>query len=199
MSDELMTKLNNSNEIPEIVFLLSLVQKKYGRRIATTTDFESLSVVIEHETGEILSSSTLKRLWGYVSSHPTPRKETLDILCRYIGYRDFKTFCEDLLTNDTFSSNFLTVEAVYCSDLKPDAEVLIGWNPNRLVKLKYLGDSIFEVVSSQNSKLLEGDRFERPYFISGHPLFLPRILRSGEYTPAYIAGNDGGLTILKVL
>ena len=39
--------------MPEIECLLSEVEKKYGRRIATTTDFESLSVVIEHQIGNL--------------------------------------------------------------------------------------------------------------------------------------------------
>lgn len=42
--------------MPELAYLLEEVEKKYGRRIATTTDFESLSVVIEHQIGELLSS-----------------------------------------------------------------------------------------------------------------------------------------------
>ena len=46
--------------MPELAYLLTEVEKKYGRRIATTTDFESLSVVIEHQIGELISSSTLK-------------------------------------------------------------------------------------------------------------------------------------------
>ena len=64
--------MSNCN-IPELTYLLSEVERKYNRRIATTNDFESLSVVIEHYTGELLSASTLKRLWGYVSLNPTPR------------------------------------------------------------------------------------------------------------------------------
>ena len=71
--------------MPELAYLLEEVEKKYGRRIATTTDFEALSVVIEHQVGEMLSSSTLKRLWGYVSLSPTPRVATLDILSRFVG------------------------------------------------------------------------------------------------------------------
>ncbi len=43
--------------IPELTYLLSEVERKHNRRIATTTDFESLSVVIEHHTGELLSAS----------------------------------------------------------------------------------------------------------------------------------------------
>ena len=82
-----------SKNIPELTFLLAEVEKKYNRRIATTTDFESLSVVIEHTTGELLSSSTLKRLWGYVSLNPTPRISTLDILSRFTGHGVDNRFC----------------------------------------------------------------------------------------------------------
>ena len=67
-------------EIPELSFLLKEVEKVYGRRVATTTDFESLSVVIEHEIGELLSASTLKRLWGYVGDRRTPRGDTVKVL-----------------------------------------------------------------------------------------------------------------------
>ena len=71
-------------DMPELAYLLEEVEKKYGRRIATTTDFEALSVVIEHQAGEMLYSSTLKRLRGYVSLSPTPRVATLDILSRFV-------------------------------------------------------------------------------------------------------------------
>ena len=49
----------STNIIPELNWLLELVKKEYGRDIYTTTDFESLSVIIEKKTGELLSSSTL--------------------------------------------------------------------------------------------------------------------------------------------
>jgi len=190
--------MDQKKPIPELNYLLSQVEKRYGRRVATSTDFEALSVFIEHETGELLSASTLKRLWGYVSSHPTPRKDTLDILCRFIGYRDFRSFCESLKTTAAFASNFIAEQTVFCSDLAVGSVVTIGWNPNRIVVLKCLGNSTFEVTGSENSKLLPGDRFEVSHLMKGYPLFIPRILRDGTYTPAYIAGNDGGLTLLRV-
>ena len=184
--------------IPELNYLLTQVEKHYGRRVATSTDFEALSVFIEHETGELLSASTLKRMWGYVTSHPSPRKDTLDILCRFIGHRDFRVFCDSLKTTEAFASNFLTDKAVYSADLQPGVLIQIGWNPNRLVTLKHLGGGAFEVTASENSKLLPGDRFEVSHLMKGYPLFIPRILRAGEYTPAYVAGNNGGLTLLRV-
>ena len=184
--------------MPELAYLLTEVEKKYGRRIATTTDFESLSVVIEHQIGELISSSTLKRLWGYVSLNPTPRVATLDVLSRFIGHRDFKAFCNYLKDSRVYASNFFTSKCQTVAELKPDSIVQIGWAPNRLVKMLYLGNYQFEVISSENSQLMAGDRFELSEIIVGYPLFISRILRNGTYTPSYVAGQIDGINLLKV-
>lgn len=185
-------------DMPELAYLLEEVEKKYGRRIATTTDFESLSVVIEHQIGELLSSSTLKRLWGYVSLNPTPRVATLDILSRFVGQKNFKAFCESLKDSKAFVSTFFTARYQTVAELTPGVSVTIGWAPNRLVRLTYQGAFQFEVVSSDNSQLLPGDRFELSEIIVGYPLYISRILRDGEYTPSYVAGQQGGINLLKV-
>lgn len=184
--------------MPELAYLLEEVEKKYGRRIATTTDFESLSVVIEHQIGELLSSSTLKRLWGYVSLNPTPRVATLDILSRFVGHKNFKAFCASLKDSKAFVSTFFTAKYQTVAELASGVSVTIGWAPNRLVRLTYIGDFQFEVVSSENSHLLAGDRFELSEIIVGYPLYISRILRDGEYTPSYVAGQQGGINLLKV-
>lgn len=184
--------------MPELAYLLTEVEKKYGRRIATTTDFESLSVVIEHQIGELISSSTLKRLWGYVSLNPTPRVATLDVLSRFVGHRDFKAFCNHLKESQVYASNFFTSRCQTVAELKPDTTVHIGWAPNRLVKMRYLGNYQFEVMSSENSQLMTGDRFELSEIIVGYPLYIPRILRNGAYTPSYVAGQIDGINLLKV-
>lgn len=36
-------------KIPELNYLLKKVEQRYGRRISTSTDFEALSVVIDHK------------------------------------------------------------------------------------------------------------------------------------------------------
>ncbi|MBR5273624.1 MAG: hypothetical protein IKU33_00095 [Bacteroidales bacterium] len=184
--------------MPELAYLLTEVEKKYGRRIATTTDFESLSVVIEHQIGELISSSTLKRLWGYVSLNPTPRVATLDVLSRFVGHRDFKAFCNHLKESQVYASNFFTSRCQTVAELKPDTTVHIGWAPNRLVKMRYLGNYQFEVMSSENSQLMTGDRFELSEIIVGYPLYISRILRNGAYTPSYVAGQIDGINLLKV-
>ena len=160
-----------NKQIPELAYLLTSVERKYGRRIATTTDFESLSVVIEHDTGALLSASTLKRLWGYVSLKPIPRLSTLDVLCRYIGKRDFKAFCNSLKDESFYDSGFFSAEYVDVRDLKTGAAVTIGWPPNR---------------------------FQRSHLILGYPLYISSILRDGKQTPSFVAARSDGLNLLKV-
>lgn len=188
----------SNKHIPELNYLLSEVEKKYGRRVATSTDFESLSVVIEHQTGELISSSTLKRLWGYVRLNPTPRISTLDILSRFVGHRDFRYFCQSLIESKVYSSTFFSSRCMVTSDLSVGQTIVIGWAPDRIIKVRYCGNHLLEVQESLNSQLKAGDMFELTEIILGYPLFISRILRDGKYTPSYIAGQNGGINMLNI-
>lgn len=138
--------------VPELNYLLAEVEKRYGRRLSTSADFEALSVVVEHESGELISASTLKRLWGYVTLKPTPRISTLNVLSRYIGKRDFNAFQQSIMSDGHYVSNFFSVKKVCTSDLKKGAEVLIGWAPNRLVTLRYLGTTGTDTTQSSSPR-----------------------------------------------
>ena len=191
--------MTQRKEIPELQYLLELVEKQYGRKLSTTTDFESLSVIIEKATGDLLSSSTLKRLYGYVSLNTVPRKTTLDILSRFIGNRDYETFRISLSNDPQFSSRFFSAKTVTTSELKAGDRLRIGWPANRIVTLNYLGDDLFEVETSVNASLVKGDRFRQVSFMKGYPLYLSRILRDGDYTPAYVAGMNIGLNLIEIV
>ena len=182
--------------IPELKALLDAVEQKYGAPVKTTVNFERLSATIENALGEPLSSTTLKRLWGYVPSLTTPRLSTLDVLARYAGHKDFHSFCRSLHAED--SSLFLNGAGILISaELSAGEKVRIGWAPNRLVTLKYLGGDRFEVLSQANSKLREGDIFEVSCFLKECPLYIPAIIRGGETTLPYVAGQVHGLTTLE--
>jgi hypothetical protein len=186
--------------IPELGELLQQVEGKFAHRLSTTTDYELLTFVIERETGEMISASTLKRLWGYVSYSSTPRIATMDTLCRYIGYKDFKAFCKALKESGAIVSTFFTSKTIEASSLKEGSRVLIGWSPNRLVELRFLGGTSFEVVSAQNAKLQVRDRFDASEFIMGAPLFIACLhRRDGSVTPPYVAAKADGLSVLEVL
>lgn len=64
-----------------------------GRTIDSLTDFDYLSIKIAEKTGDSISVSTLKRLFGYVKGAGTPRPSTLSSLARYAGYSGWSEFC----------------------------------------------------------------------------------------------------------
>lgn len=184
---------------PEIEELKSLVEQQYGRILSTTTDFEEFSLHLAKKQGNSVSASTLKRLYGYVHSDHKTRIVTLDVLARYIGHRNYTAFVSWLKTSTRYNSSFFKANQLVSSDLEKDTEVAIGWSPNRLLHLRYLGDSGYEILSSENSKLQEGDRFVTGCFIKGQPLFLPYIERDGQHTASFVAGRNGGLTIIDII
>lgn len=185
-------------EIPELYTLLREVENKYGRPLEHTNDFRVLSALIEYECKEVVSVSTLKRLWGYVSQQTTPRSATLDVLSRFVGFKNFQDFRFSMLGASSDSSEYVNVSCVTAHDVPAGGGLTVGWAPNRLLHLKKIGEHEWEVVSSQNSKLLAGDRFEAACFFRGLPLFLPAVQRGGEVLPSYIAGKKDGLNVLTV-
>ena len=186
-----------NKEIPELQMLLRAVEEKYGRPLRSTNDFNALSAIISYECREVLSASTLKRLWGYVSLRTTPRGSTLDILARFVGYRDFADFRMTLYGKEDNTSGYLETTCVLASDIPEAGELTLGWAPNRLVRLRKVGPERFEVLSSLHAKLQQGDRFDCSCFFLGLPLVLPSVERAGQTLPSYIAGKAGGLNLVR--
>ena len=184
---------------PEIEELKTLVEQKYGKLLATTTDFEEFSYHLEKVTGRCISASTFKRLYGYVSDDHKPRIATLDVLAQYLEHQNYMTFTQWLKTSTRYNSSFFKANQLVSGDLRKGQHVAIGWSPNRYLELLYLGNSTYEVEKSVNSKLLVGDRFITGCFIKEQPLFLPFIERGGERTASFVAGRNGGLTIINII
>ena len=182
---------------PEIMELLTLVGKKYYRNLLTTTDFDEFSLHLKSEHGYLIS--TLKRLWGYVNDTHQPRTQTLDLLSRYIDFNCFSYFCIHLKTSTIYNSSFFTTRQIQVQNLKPGDEIEIGWSPNRYLRLQYHGEAHFQVIDSKQSKLKKGDCFETACFLMGQPLLLSYILRDNQKTPPFIAGRNGGLTLINQL
>lgn len=182
---------------PEIAELLRLVEMRYPKSLHTSTDFDEFSLCLRKTLAESVSTSTLKRLWGYVGDSHLPRLQTLDVLSRYLGHDDFKHFCLWLKTSTAYNSSFFSTHQILVSELKPGCQVEIGWSPNRYLRLRYWGNGLFEVEEARQSKLLVGDRFEAVSFLMGQPLFLPYVLRDGARLSPFIAGRNGGLTLLN--
>ena len=77
---------------PEISELKQQIEESLGCKMKTSTDFTFLSGAIWERIHENLSASTLKRLWGYVDGADTTRNSTLEILSKFLGFKDWDSF-----------------------------------------------------------------------------------------------------------
>ena len=178
---------------PELQYLLDQVSATFGGRLETTTDFDSLSYAIENSVHQHISSSTLKRLWGYVQPRPRPRTATLDVLAQYARRSDYRSLCKELHE----SSDFISTEKLESGALKPGDRFVIRWLPDRSVMLECLGDKCFKVIDQGRSKLRSGDVFHASVFLKNHPLYIDDLTRDGSVLQPYVAGRSTGLTAIE--
>lgn len=179
----------------EIDDLKKEISKIYGGRISTTNDFIELADAIKEKTGQPISDSTLKRLWGYVNYNPQPHTATLNVIAQYIGFRTFREFCN----SRQISSAFFTCDRIEVKELAPEDLIILGWSPDREVMLKYLGNLQFTVTDGGTSKLEAGDVLEASEFLKGVPMFFGKVVRDGKELPAYVAGKAMGISKLEMV
>lgn len=74
--------------------------QKVGRQMHTPKDFDYLRDCIYEECHEMISLSTLKRLWGYDRYEGTPRISSLNPIARYVGFRDWDDFLRHQIDGD---------------------------------------------------------------------------------------------------
>lgn len=92
------------------------VAKAFGRTLDSPSDYDSLSLSIREKTGEYISPTTLKRLFGYVKPATVPRPSTLSVLSRYVGYAGWSDFCQGLEVLNPDSASL---------ELEPEADLTI--------------------------------------------------------------------------
>lgn len=190
-----MGKTNQDKSSPEIIELKKRIESKSKVTLRTPADFTFLAGLIADETSEILSPTTLKRLWGYIEGADTTRLSTLNILSKYIGFQHWEDFLTSL--GDDSQSNFLLNGGINVKDLKPDDMVAVEWLPNRRIVVRYLSDEKFEVISAENSKVKAGDTFECGFFILHEPLYVANLVHDNNEPVAFVMGTKDGLTKIK--
>ena len=185
---------------PEIYELRLRIEASIKRKIETPADFDFLRGIIWERTHEQISTSTLKRLWGYVDGIDNARNSTLNVLSKALGYENWDAFILKLKSENMDNSDLVMSESVSSGDLKIGDMLMIAWQPNRVCRLKYLGDNQFEVMESQNSKLKVGDTFRCGLFILGEPVYINDLRQNnGTGEPKlFVIGNKSGLTKLRV-
>lgn len=184
---------------PEITELRHRIENSVNRSIKTPSDFDFLSGAIWERTHETISPTTLKRLWGYIDGADTTRNSTLNLLAHFVGCADWDDFLVKLDEENDVQSNLVIAHHINTSDLLENDLVEVAWQPNRHCVFRYLGNMIFEVQHSENSKLKVGNTFQCSLFMLGEPLYIDCLVQNGSYPVAFVVGNKSGLTLLQKL
>lgn len=183
-----------------INLLKTMVENKLNRKPISPSDFEiSASSIFEH-TKEYISPKTLMRLWGYVNEPTVPRSTTLNILARYLNHRDFNSFIEYLKNDDEEESKFIASDFIRSEKLDKYAKIELRWNPNRRCVIIHIGNSQFEIIDSENSKLKVGDKFKCSNFVQNEPLYIFDLeTANNQQIDNYVIGCKSGLSSVKLI
>lgn len=174
------------------------IETALKKKLQTPKDFEFLRERIYARLHTLVSRTTLMRLWGYVDEEVTPRKGTLDILSRFLGYQDWESYQENAsLPKEQQSSPVMSRKLNVNSDLYIGERLRLTWQPDRVCDVEYLGELSFRVIASENTRIQPGDTFQCSLIIEGEPLYLDN-LRKGDgstsaETIAYVCGKKTGV------
>lgn len=189
--------------IPEITALRKEVEQKYGTPLHTHAQFVSLTETIEVALREHISPTTLERVWGYSTRHyDTVSRRTLDVLARYADKESWDNFCTYLKQTANTESDFFTNGILSVSSLSVGTRLRLGWQPDRLCEVRYMGDYRFIVESVTNGSLRVGDTFSCLQFQPGKVLYMDCFEREGEHSEQrgrYAVGRENGLTLLTIV
>lgn len=181
--------MNSINTYKHLTELLSEVARKAGIKPRTPHDFALLSEIIQESGSGTLSESTLKRLWGYADGGRTPHKSTLDILSRYISGMAYAQW----VSSKDSDSGFETASTLRIDELSAGGIIMVTWEPDRIMRMRYCGHYEFEVIESTSDRLKPGCRVRVPMLVNGQPMIADVSQGDGEPFHPYVAGRSYGI------
>lgn len=171
--------------------VIKMLSEKSGMDVSTKAGAEFLRNDIESSTGEALSSNTIKRLTGILPYDSEPREITLDIIARYLGFKNFKIL-QSAINNKI--SDFNSIPGFIDLTSQPvGKEITIKWEPDRVIKIRHIGEGIYRVDESINSKLLTADLLTLSQIAEGFPFMVKEVVREGKSLGSYTAAQTEGI------
>ena len=189
--------------IPQILALRCEVEKVFGK-ISSHSCLHKLSEEIEQKCKEHISVSTLERLWNYSTRNATNISvRILDIVSSYAGADCWEDFCNRLQKESNRESElFENKETINSSTLKEGTRIKIGWLPDRICEVEYMGDNRFVATHTENSSIKPGDSFRCLQIEQGRELYMDCFTRQGEdmdnSCARYVVGQANGITIIEM-
>lgn len=166
----------------------------------TPKDFDLLRDCIYNRLHVLISSSTLKRIWGYLNTDIKARESSLSTLSRFLGYKDWDDYRKNSATkrSELQSCPVMSRRISVAEELIQGDRLRITWLPDRTLDVIYLGDLEFSVFHSENTRLKEGNIFSCSLIIEGEPLYLDNLCQNGLPPTAYVCGKRSGVTFERL-
>ena len=190
------------SSLPQIVALRERIESRYGRLLLTHNDFVELALKVRETTRKHISETTLERVWSYSTrGYANISVYTLNVLSEYAGYKDWQRFCSELKIEADSDSGMFDDPVLFSKELQPGDRIKIGWLPDRVCIIKYLGDNRFIAEECHNTTMKEGDIFSCLEFRINHPAVMTDFHSADGKVKGerYVAGMQKGLTMLKHL
>lgn len=99
------------------------VREKLDHSLESPSDFDYLVLKVKEVTHEDISATTLKRIFGYIPSTSAPRRSSLAILARYLGYSGWGDFLEQQEGGLSISENASQDNEKEAQDVLPANEL----------------------------------------------------------------------------
>ena len=178
------------------------VEKIVGK-ICGHNKFIELTSLIEEKCKEHVSITTLERLWGYSTRNANNISERiLDIIAKFVDAKDWHHFCHTPRNNKE-SELFRNDGVINCSKLEKGTKLRLGWMPDRICEIEYLGNNRFIATRTENTSIKQGDSFSCLLIQKGRELYMDYFTHSGETVndsnARYVVGQINGLSIVEYI
>jgi hypothetical protein len=195
--------MNFKTDLPQIAALRNRVEDTVGFQMKTHNDFVLLVDIIERQLKEHMSETTLERVWGYSTrGYESVSSRTLNVLSQLAGYTDWNDFTRQLHTEAHKESEMFFADTIDSSSLPLGTKLRIGWLPDRICEIRYLGNNRFIAEKTENSSIKPGDSFSCLLLQKGRELYMDYFCRKGENpnpNDRYVVGQQNGLTMLEII
>ena len=177
------------------------VEKIVGR-MNGHNKFLKLATLIEEKCKEHVSITTLERLWGYSTRNANNISERiLDIIAEFVDAKSWDNFCN--MPGGKESQLFESNDVINCNELKKGTRIKLGWQPDRICIVEYLGNNRFIAIETENSSIKPGDSFSCLQIQKGRELYMDYFTLNGEAAnnsnTRYVVGQINGLSIVEYI
>jgi hypothetical protein len=146
------------------------IDNKFGKKITYAKDCDKLSKLISDVTKRNISSTTLRRFYGLMSSKTQPSQYTLDTLSFFIGYANFEEFQFEKSSNQNIK------KGVFWNSIKLNAK-----NITQYTLTNASNNSLIDLSKAINRKQIDKE--------------LSNFIKSDKTLTALIAPSGFGKTI----